>query len=80
MNVLRPKAESQVAYDPEKTDVVAPARYDAFALPILVAYVVFMLPVLVLRVVALSLWARLRGVFRPHLCSLTACFSRLGTA
>jgi hypothetical protein len=49
MNFLRPKAESQVAYDPEKTDDVAPARYDAFALPILVAYVVFMPPVLVLR-------------------------------
>lgn len=39
------------------------ARNDAFALPILFAYVVHILPLLVLRVVAVAAWTRLTQRF-----------------
>lgn len=59
MSLSHPKAGSRPQYESAKAEVVAPVRNDAFALPILIAYMVFMLPVLVLRVLVVSSWVGL---------------------
>lgn len=64
MSLLHPRAGSRPQYDSAETQVVAPVRNDAFALLILIAYMVFMLPVLVLRVLVVSSWVGLVAKFR----------------
>ncbi|MFJ2543883.1 hypothetical protein [Microbacterium sp. NPDC087589] len=76
MSLLHSKAGSRPQYESAKAEVVAPVRNDAFALPILIAYMVFMLPVLVLRVVAVAAFARLvRGKGQANL-NPPACVKR----
>lgn len=65
MSLLHSKAGSRPQCDSAKAEVVAPVRNDAFALTILIAYMVFMVPVLVLRVVAVATLSRLREKKTP---------------
>lgn len=59
MSIRHSNAKPPLTHDSARASVAASGRNDAFALPVLVAYVVLVLPVLVLRVLVIALWERL---------------------